>query len=73
VSGCSMAVHSGTIGMVRCIGVPSGGGVVVMGTIGVTTLHPQETGNLEFSPPLEVVSPSSADSSRKVCSDGDQL
>jgi hypothetical protein len=30
--------------MVRGIGVPSSGGVVVMGTIGVTTLHPHEMG-----------------------------
>jgi hypothetical protein len=73
VLGCSMAVHSGTVGMVRCTGVPSDGGVVVMGTVVVTTLHPQEMGNSEFSPPLEAVSASLADSSRKVCSDGDQL
>jgi hypothetical protein len=33
VSSCGAAVHNGTVGMVRGAGVPSGGGVVVMGTV----------------------------------------
>jgi hypothetical protein len=40
VSGCGMTVYSGTVRMVRGARVPSAGGVVVMGTVGVTTLHP---------------------------------
>jgi hypothetical protein len=59
--------------MVRCTRVPFGGAVVVTRTIGVITLHPQEMGKPEFPPSLEVVSPSLADSSRMVCSDGDLL
>jgi hypothetical protein len=50
MSGCDMAVRSRTIGMVRGAGVPSGGGVVVMGIIGITMLHPQEMGKPELSP-----------------------
>jgi hypothetical protein len=44
-----------------------------MGTIGVTTLHPQGTRSLELSPSSEIVSPSSKSTSRVVCKDGDPL
>jgi hypothetical protein len=73
VFGCSTTIHSGTVTMVRGIGVPSSGGVVVMGTIGVTTLHPREMGKPELPPPLEDVLPSSVDFSRIVCSEDDPL
>jgi hypothetical protein len=73
VSGCGMAAHSETIAIFRGGGVPSNSGVVVMGTDEVTTLHPQETGKSELPTPLEAVSPSSVDSSRIVCSDGNPL
>jgi hypothetical protein len=73
VFGCSMVVCSGTVVMVRDTGVPSDGGVVVMGIVGVTMFHPQEIGKLKLPPPLEVVSPSSMDSSMIVCSDGNPL
>jgi hypothetical protein len=59
VSGCGTVVHNRTVGMIRGAGVSSGGGVVVMGTIGVTILHPREIGKLELPPLLEVMSPSS--------------
>jgi hypothetical protein len=71
VSSCGTAVHSRTNGMVRGTGVLSSGGVVVMGTVRVTTLQPQEMAKPEFSLPLEVVSSMSVDSSRTICSDGD--
>jgi hypothetical protein len=51
----------------------SDGGVVVMETIKITMLHPQEMGKSEVPFLLEVVSPSSVDSSRMVCSDNDPL
>jgi hypothetical protein len=73
VSGCGAAVHSGTIGMVRGAGVPSGCGVVMMGTVGVTTLHPREMGKSDLPPPTEAVSPSSVDSSRMICRGGNPL
>jgi hypothetical protein len=73
VSSCGTTVCSGTIGMIRGTRMPSDGGVVVMGMVGVTTLHPQETGKMELPPPLEAVSSPSVDSSRIVCSDGDPL
>jgi hypothetical protein len=73
VSGCRMEVYSGTVEMVRSIGVPSGSGAVVMGTVRVTTLHPREMGKSKRPPLLEVMSPSSADSSRMVYSDDDPL
>jgi hypothetical protein len=41
-------VYSGTVGMVSGAGVPSGGDVAVMGTVRVTTLHPQEMGKPGF-------------------------
>jgi hypothetical protein len=49
---CGVAVHSGTIGMVRSARVFFGGGVVVMGTIRVTTLHPRGPGSRSSPPPL---------------------
>jgi hypothetical protein len=54
--------------MVRCVEVSSSGGVVVMGIVRVTTLHPHEMGKSELPSPLEAMS-----SSRMVCSDGDLL
>jgi hypothetical protein len=73
VSSYGMADRSGTVGMVAGVRVPSDGGVVVMGTIVVTKLHPQEMGKSELPPPLEVMSSSSLDSSRIICNDGDLL
>jgi hypothetical protein len=55
------------------VSLPTGGGVVVIGTDGVTTLHPLEMGKLELPPPLEAVSPSLVDSSRIVCIDSDTV
>jgi hypothetical protein len=68
VSCCGTAVRSGTVGMVRCVEVSSNGGVVVMGIVRVTTLHPHEMGKSELPSPLEALS-----SSRMVCGDGDLL
>jgi hypothetical protein len=73
VSGCGTVVRSGTVGMVRSTGVPSGNGVVVMGMAGITTLQLREMGKLELPPPLEAELSSPVDSSRMVCSDGDPL
>jgi hypothetical protein len=50
--------------MLRGVGLPCNGGMVVMGTAKVTALHRQEMGKLELPPTLEAVSPSLADSSR---------
>jgi hypothetical protein len=69
----SGSFHSGTVRMARGTRLPPDSGVVVMGTNGVATLHPQEMGKPRLPPPLEVVSSSSADSSRIVCRDGDPL
>jgi hypothetical protein len=68
-----MVVRSGIVAIARGIEVPSDGGVVVIGTDGVTKLHSREMGKPELLPPLEAVSPSSAESSRMVYSDGDPL
>jgi hypothetical protein len=73
VSGCGTAAYCGTVGMVRGTGVPSGGGVVVMGMAGVTMLQPREMGKSELSPSLEVELSSPVDSSRMACSDGEPL
>jgi hypothetical protein len=73
VSGCGTVVRNRTVGLVRGAGVPSDGGLVVMGTIGVITLHSQEMGKPELPPSLEVVSSSSTDSLKIVCSDDDLL
>jgi hypothetical protein len=45
VSSCGAAVHNGTVGMVRGAGVPSGGGVVVMGTVGSPCCIPEGWGS----------------------------
>jgi hypothetical protein len=50
VTGYGAVVRSRTVRMVRGIRVPSSGGVVVMGTVGVTTFHPQEMGEAGVSP-----------------------
>jgi hypothetical protein len=73
VSDYGMVVYYRIIGMVRGVGVLSSGGVVVMGTVRATTLHTRELGKPEFPLPLQVVSSSSVDSSRIVCSDGNLL
>jgi hypothetical protein len=73
VPGCGVAVRSGVVGMVRSTGVLSDDGVVAMGTIGVTTLHPRGPGRPELPPPPEAVSPLLYDSSRMMCRDGDPL
>jgi hypothetical protein len=53
----------------------SGAGVMVMGSVGVTTLHPQRPGDLVSPwPPVPEVAPSSfEDSSRAVRREGDSL
>jgi hypothetical protein len=73
VAGCGTMVCSGTIGLVRGTGVSSGGGVVVMRTVGVTTLQPREMRKPELHPSLEAESSSPTNSSRMACSDGDPL
>jgi hypothetical protein len=73
MSGCGMAVHDGTVGMVIGTRVPSGGGVVAMGMVGITTLQSREMGKPELPPSLEVESSSPVDSLRIACSDGDRL
>jgi hypothetical protein len=73
MSGCGMAVCDGTVGMVIGTRVPSGGGVVAMGMVGITTLQSREMGKPELPPSLEVESSSPADSLRIACSDGDRL
>jgi hypothetical protein len=60
VAGHGAAACSGTVTVVRGIGVLSDGGVVVMG-------------KPELPPPLVVVSPSSVDSLRIVCSGSNPL
>jgi hypothetical protein len=40
VFGCGTVVHYETVGMVRGDGLPSGGGVVAMETVRVSTLQP---------------------------------
>jgi hypothetical protein len=59
--------------MVRSAGVFSGAGVVMMGTVGVTMLHPCRLGDPELPSPPKVVLPSSKESSKAVCQDGDPL
>jgi hypothetical protein len=73
VPSCGAVVRAGTVEMVRSAGVFSGGGVVMMGTIRVTTLHLQGLGDLGLPPSPEAASPSSEDSSRTVYKDGDLL
>jgi hypothetical protein len=73
MAGCGVVVHSWVVRMVRSVGVFFGGGVVAMGTVGVTMLHPQGSRNLKLPSPPEEVSPSWEDSSRMVCKEGDPL
>jgi hypothetical protein len=73
MSGCGMAVHDGTVGMVIGTRVPSGGGVLAMGMVGITTLQSREMGKPELPSSLEVESSSPVDSLRIACSDGDRL
>jgi hypothetical protein len=51
----------------------SGAVVAVIGSVGVTTLHPQGSGDPKLPSTLEVAPSSSEDSSRVVCKDGDTL
>jgi hypothetical protein len=51
----------------------SGAGVAVMGSVGVTTLHPPGSGDPELPQVPEVALSSSKDSSRVVCRYGDPL
>jgi hypothetical protein len=62
-----------TVGTVRSTEVLSDAGVVVMGTLGVTMLHPQGLGDPKLPPSPEEVPLSSKESSRAVCNDGDPL
>jgi hypothetical protein len=71
--GCGAAVRGYVVKMVRSARVFSGGGMVAMGTFGVTTLHPRGHGNPKLPPLPEAASPSSEDSSRTVCKEGDSL
>jgi hypothetical protein len=73
VPSSGVVVRSGTIGAVRSAIMFSDGGVVVMGTIEVTTLHPSRTGSSELAPSPKVVSSSSKSLSRDVCKDGDPM
>jgi hypothetical protein len=73
VPGCAAAVRSWTVGMVRSVKVFSDGGVVAMGIVGVTTLHPRGPRNLELTPLPKAASPASEDSLKMVCKDGDPL
>jgi hypothetical protein len=73
VSGYGMVVHSGIAIMVRGIRILSDGGMVVIEIVGVTTLHSREIGKPELLPLLEVVWPSSVDSTRIVYNAGDTL
>jgi hypothetical protein len=73
VPGLCVAVRSWTISMVRNTGVFSSSGVVMMGTVGVTMLHPRGSGNPELPPLPEAVLPLSEVSSRTVCKDSDPL
>jgi hypothetical protein len=71
MSGCGTVVHSRTIRMVRSVGVFSGGCVMVIGIVGVTTLHPHGMGRPELPLLFMVLSSLSVDSLRTMCSDGD--
>jgi hypothetical protein len=73
MSGCGTMACYGTVGLIRGIGVASDGGVVMMGTAGVTLLQRQDMGKPDLPPSLEVESSSPVDSSRMACSDGDLL
>jgi hypothetical protein len=61
------------VGMIWRAGVFSYTGVVVIGTVGVTMLHPRGPGDPELPPTPEVAPPPSEEYLRAVCKDGDQL
>jgi hypothetical protein len=65
------AVHTMTVGMVWRVRVFFSTGVVVMGSVGVTTLRPRGMEDPELPPMLEAAPSSSEDSLRAVCKDGD--
>jgi hypothetical protein len=48
-------------------------GVAVMGSVGVTTLHPRWSGDPELPLTFEIALSLSKDSSRAVCRDGDLM
>jgi hypothetical protein len=73
IPGWGVVVRTMTIRMVWSVGVFFGIGVVVVGIVGVTTLHPRGPGDPELAPVPEVVPPSMEESSRAVCKDGDPL
>jgi hypothetical protein len=52
VSGCGMVVRNKTIRMVRGTEVPSGGGVVVMGTVGSPHCTLDRWGCFSMVPPF---------------------
>jgi hypothetical protein len=60
-----------TVGMVKSAEVFSNTVVVIMRTVRITMLHPQGLEDLKLPPSPEVVPPSSEESSRAVCKDGD--
>jgi hypothetical protein len=64
-----------TVGVVWRAGEFSGTGVVVMGSVGVTMLHPRRPGDPELPPPPvpKVALSSLEDASRVVYKDGDLL
>jgi hypothetical protein len=66
-------VRTVTIRMVRWARVFSGADVAVMGRIEVTTLHPRGSGNPELPFAPKVTLPTSEESLRVVCKDGDPL
>jgi hypothetical protein len=61
------AVRTMTVGMVWRVRVFFSAGVVVMGSVGVTTLRPRGMEDPELPPMLEAAPSSSEDSSRAVC------
>jgi hypothetical protein len=62
-----------TVGMVWRFGVFSGAGVMVMRSVGVTTLQPRGPGDPELPPMPEAVLSSSEDSSRAVHKEDDLM
>jgi hypothetical protein len=62
-----------TVRMVWRAGVFSGTGVVMMGSVKVTTLHPRGPGGPKLPPVLDVAPSSSDNSPRVACREGDPL